>query len=98
MQSQTSPHRKTRLASDYYYYQIHVNGPICMYAGYGEMVVTKTKGAQSCEVVKEKRGAEIETCISSSMSYLAAITTLLLHSCHKGLHISITRWHDPQIQ
>jgi hypothetical protein len=52
MQSQTSPHRKTRLASDYYYYQIHVNGPICMYAGYGEMVVTKTKGVQSCEVVK----------------------------------------------
>ena len=56
MQSQTSPHRKTRLASDYYYYyQIHLNGPICLYAGYGEMVVTKTKGARSCEVVKETR-------------------------------------------
>ena len=77
--------QKNKVASDYYYYQIHVNGPICLYAGYGEMVVTKTKGARSCEVVKEKRDVEIETCISSSMCYLAAITTLLLHSCHKGL-------------
>jgi hypothetical protein len=54
MQPQTSQHRKTGLAPDYYY-QIYFDGSICLHAGYGKMVVRKTKGARSCEVRNEKR-------------------------------------------
>jgi hypothetical protein len=50
---------KTRLALDDYYCKIYLDGSICLHAGYGKMVVRKTKGAQSCEVENEKRGGAI---------------------------------------
>lgn len=58
---------KTRLSLDYYC-KIYLDGSICLHAGYGKMVVRKTKGAQSCEVENEKRGGAIYVPIHALLS------------------------------